>query len=105
MCNPWGKDNNMKKQNINNKVTEKEQPANKDFTLHVMPSQISDEDIQALFGGLLKIVQKKYELDTRAEIINLNLTHDKLIKALNEKQAECNRLKNEIIYLKAKMKN
>lgn len=102
----------MKKQNVNknldegaNNAQENLSNSNPDFTLHVMPSQISDEDIEALFGGLLKIVQKKYELDTRSEIINLNLSHEKLIKALNEKQAECNRLKNEIIYLKAMLKN
>ncbi len=97
----------MKKQTLNNKINTEEikEEQSKDFKLHVMPSQISDQDIEALFGGLLKIVQKKYELDTRAEIINLNLTHDKLLKALNEKQAECNRLKNEIIYLKASLKN
>lgn len=97
----------MKKQTLNNNINTEElkEEKPKDFTLHVMPSQISDDDIQALFGGLLKIVQKKYELDTRAEIINLNLNQDKLLNALKEKQAECNRLKNEIIYLKASLKN
>ena len=72
-------------------------------TFHVMPSQISDQDIQSLFLGLVKVVKKKYELDTKSEILNLSLTQEELIKQLNEKTAECNRLKNEIIYLKSQL--
>lgn len=76
---------------------------NKDCNIFVMPSAITDEDITALFNGILKVVRKKSELDARAQMLNLNLDNERLIKALNEKQAECNRLKNEIIYLRAKL--
>lgn len=72
--------------------------------IHVMPPAISDADISALFNGLLNVVKKKFELDTKSNIINMNLNIEKLMKELNEKQAECNRLKNEIIYLKSKIK-
>ena len=89
----------MKKLETENQQEIKE----KDFTLHVMPSQITDEDISALFNGILRVVQKKFELDTRAEILNLTISRDKLQSALKEKQAECNRLKNEILYLKSKL--
>ena len=68
-----------------------------------MPSAISDEDINALFNGILKVIRKKTELDNRAKMLNLNLDNERLLKALNEKQAECNRLKNEIIYLKSRL--
>ena len=69
-----------------------------------MPPAITDEDISALFNGIMKVVKHKIELDKKAEIINLNLTQEKLIKELKEKTAECNRLKNEILYLKSKIK-
>lgn len=70
--------------------------------LHVMPPQITDEDISALFKGVINVVKKKIELDNKAEIINMNLSIEKLLKTLKEKEAECIRLKNEIIYLKSK---
>lgn len=73
--------------------------------IHVMPPQISDEDITALFNGILNVVKKKIELDTKAEIINSNLAKEHLIKKLKEKENEVNRLKNEIIYLKSQLKN
>ena len=76
---------------------------NKDCNLHIMPSPISDEDITALFNGILKVIRKKSELDSRAQMLNLNLDNERLIKALNAKQAECNRLKNEIIFLKSQL--
>ena len=73
--------------------------------LHVMPPQISDEDINALFSGLVSIVRRKIELESRAEIININLNCDKLTRALKAKQAECVRLKNEILNLKSQLEN
>ncbi len=98
----------MKKQKLTLTKVNQADVSNKkqenDFTLHVMPSKITDEDIAALFNGLLKVVQKKFELDNKAEILNLNISRDKLIKALQEKEAECIRLKNEIIYLKSNLK-
>ena len=69
----------------------------------VMPPKISDDDITALFNGILKIVKRKFELENNCEIINLNSNLHKLKQQLKEKQAECNRLKNEIIYLKSKL--
>lgn len=73
--------------------------------IHVMPPQITDEDITALFNGIVGVVKKKIELEKNAEIINMNLNHEKLLKELKEKQAEIVRLKNEIIFLKSKLKD
>jgi len=92
--------------NFNTSVTEEEsklKTENADFKIKVFPSQISEEDIQSLFLGLVRVVKKKFELDSRAEIINLNLNVENLVKQLHEKQAECNRLKNEIIFLKSQI--
>lgn len=72
--------------------------------IHVMPPQISDEDITALFNGIVKVVKKKIELEKNAEIINLNINFEKALKELNEKKSEIIRLKNEIIYLKSQIK-
>lgn len=69
--------------------------------IHMMPPTISDEDISALFNGIVGIMKRKIELDAKAEIINLNCNTEKILKQLKEKEAECNRLKNEIIHLKA----
>ena len=70
-----------------------------DCQIHVMPPAISDQDITALFNGVLNVVKKKFELETKANIINLNSNIEKLLKELNEKKAECIRLKNEILFL------
>lgn len=75
-----------------------------DCQIHVMPPTITDEDLTALFNGILNVVKKKFELETKSNIINMNLNIERLMKELSEKQAECNRLKNEIIYLKSKIK-
>ena len=72
--------------------------------IHVMPPAITDADITALFNGIINVVKKKFELETKSNIINMNLNIERLMKELNEKQAECIRLKNEIIYLKSKIK-
>ncbi len=71
--------------------------------IHMMPSAISDDDISALFNGLLGIVKRKAELDSREEVLSLNISRDRLMKLVDEKQAEINRLKNEIIYLKSEL--
>ncbi|MBR2969833.1 MAG: hypothetical protein IKC49_02135 [Clostridia bacterium] len=76
---------------------------NKECQIHMMPTKISDEDISALFNGIINVVKKKYELDTKSHLININNNMNKLIKELNEKRAECNRLKNEILYLKSEL--
>lgn len=76
-----------------------------DCKVHIMPSLISDEDVNALFNGLVNIVKKKIEIETQAQIIDINMNMQKLVKELKSKQAECNRLKNEIIYLKSKFQN
>lgn len=81
-----------------------EQTKNSNYKIHVMPPQISDEDISALFNGIVNVVKKKFELEKNAETINLNLNIQHLVKELKEKQNEINRLKNEIIYLKSKIK-
>jgi len=77
---------------------------NENVKIHVMPPTITDDDITALFNGILNVVKKKIELEKNAEIINMNVNHAKLIKELKEKNAEINRLKNEIIYLKSQLK-
>lgn len=73
--------------------------------IHVMPPTITDDDIVALFNGIMSVMRRKIELDARAEIINTNLTNERLLKSLKEKTAECNRLKNEIIFLKSQLKS
>lgn len=104
------KENNslLKNENKLNFSIDKEEKSNKsniNCRLHVMPPQISDEDINALFSGLVSIVRRKIELESRAEIININLSYDKLSRALKAKQAECIRLKNEILNLKSQLEN
>ena len=104
------KENNslLKNENKLNFSIDKEEKNNKskiNCTLHVMPPQISDEDINALFSGLVSIVRRKIELESRAEIININLSYDKLSRELKSKQAECIRLKNEILNLKSQLEN
>ena len=77
---------------------------NNNYKIHVMPPSITDDDITALFNGIVTVVKKKNELEKSAERINLNLNMDKLMKELKEKQAEIARLKNEIIFLKSQLK-
>lgn len=74
---------------------------NKKCNVHVMPSQITDADISALFNGLLNVVKKKFELDYNQEFLNVNIEQEKLKSELKNKIKECNKLKNEIIYLKS----
>lgn len=95
-----GKNNYMVK-DIKNFQTEKDK---NNCNIHVISPKITDEDITALFNGIVNVVKKKIELDTKAEMINMNVSIQKLLKELQEKQAECNRLKNEIIYLKSQIK-
>lgn len=82
-------------------MNEKEKSEN--FKIHVMPPQITDDDINALFNGIINVVKKKFELEKNAETLNLSLSHERLSKELKEKNAEINRLKNEILYLKSKL--
>ena len=77
------------------------QPQN--LKIHVMPPSITDADITALFNGLINVVKKKIELEKNAEIININLNQERLLKELKEKRAEIVRLKNEIVFLKTKI--
>ncbi len=79
-------------------------PNEQSFTMHVMPPSITDEDISALFNGILNVVKKKFELEKNAETINLNVNINSLMRELKEKQAEIVRLKNEIIFLKQELK-
>lgn len=78
---------------------------NNNFKIHVMPPSITDEDISALFNGIVNVVKKKFELEKNAETINLNLNLERLLKELKEKNAEIIRLKNEILYLKSQINN
>jgi len=84
-------------------MNKKSNSNNLNCNLHVMPPQITDQDISALFNGVINVVKKKIELENKAQILNANLTLEKAIKALKEKEAECIRLKNEILNLKAKL--
>lgn len=76
---------------------------NQNYKIHVMPPSITDDDISALFNGIVNVVKKKFELEKNAETINLNLNLKQTLKELKEKNAEIIRLKNEIIYLKSKI--
>ena len=71
--------------------------------IFVMPPQISDADINALFNGIISVVKKKIELEKKAEILTANLNLEQALKQLKEKQAECIRLKNEIVNLQAEL--
>ena len=73
--------------------------------IHTMPTTITDNDISALFNGLLNVVKKKFELDNQATIIDMNTNMQTLASELKSKIAECNRLKNEIIHLKSLLAN
>ena len=73
--------------------------------IHVMPPTITDDDILALFNGIINVVKKKCELEKNAETINLNLNLENVLKELKEKNAEIIRLKNEILYLKSQLEN
>ena len=46
-----------------NKSTKNTQP----YKIHVMPPCITDEDITALFNGIISVVKKKIELEKNAE--------------------------------------
>jgi len=71
--------------------------------VHVMPPAITDEDISSLLNGIIGVMRKKFELETQAEMISMNVNISKLEKQLKDKTAECNRLKNEILYLKQQL--
>ena len=86
----YGKNNIMKNKKTKNNCQ-----------IHVMPPTITDTDISALFNGLLNVVKKKFELDNQAEFLNMNNNMQNLVRELKEKQAEINRLKNEILHLKS----
>ena len=96
---------NKKIKVVKNNFMIKETNSNNDCKIHVMPPAISDADITALFNGLLNVVKKKIELDNKSVFINMNSCMEKLSKELKEKQSECNRLKNEILFLKSQLKN
>lgn len=88
-------------ENIN--MTKKTETNNQKCKVISMPTPITDEDLSALFNGILNVVKKKFELDTKSEIISLNANVSSLVQELKEKQAECNRMKNEILYLKSQL--
>lgn len=86
-----------------NKSMTKKQTSKPNCNVVVMPPPITDNDITALFNGLLGVVKKKFELENKAQILNSNITLEKALKELKAKQAECNRLKNQIISLKTEL--
>ena len=45
---------------------------------------------------------KKFEIENQSKVLNMAENITILKKQLKEKIAECNRLKNEILYLKSK---
>ena len=95
---------NLNKKNCKvNNTTMKDKINNRDFQIHVMPPQITDNDITALFNGIINVVRKKIELENKAQILNANISLERVGKQLKEKEAECIRLKNEIIHLKSEL--
>lgn len=85
-------------------IKDKQNNQNK-CNIHVMPPPISDEDVNALFAGVVSIMKRKIELETKAQIINTQSYCEKILAELKSKQAECNRLKNEILHLKNLLAN
>jgi len=57
-----------------------------------------------LMNGIINVMRKKIELESRSQIININANFEKVSRELKAKQAECIRLKNEILYLKSLIK-
>ena len=86
-------------------MTNKETKLKPNFKLHVMKPAISDDDITALFNGIVNVVKKKVELENNSQMIEMNLCHEMMMKELKEKKAEIVRLKNEILHLKSLLKN
>ncbi len=86
----------------NKQETPQAKPKQTKCRVSVMPPKIDDNDIVALFNGLLQIVKRKSELDVNAQIINLNNTIIKLKEELKASKKECVKLKNELLFLKAK---
>ncbi|MBR1988494.1 MAG: hypothetical protein IKA36_05610 [Clostridia bacterium] len=84
-------------------MTKNIESKNNECTIHVIPQTISDSDINALFLGLVDVVKKKIELDYKSQFLNLSSDYVRIEKLLKEKTAECNRLKNEIVFLKSKL--
>ncbi len=82
-------------------IKNNEKDKNQKCTIHVLPQTISDNDINSLFLGLVDIVKKKIELDYKSQFITLGSNYSKIEKRLKEKTAECNRLKNELLFLKS----
>lgn len=81
-------------------IKDKQNKPKTQCSVHVMPPPISDEDINALFAGIVSIMKRKIELETKAQVINTQSYCEKILAELKAKQAECNRLKNEILRLK-----
>ncbi len=103
------KNSNMLKDKDNIKTVEetvidKNSSHENECKIHVMPPTITDEDINALFNGIINVMRKKIELESRSQIININANFEKVSRELKAKQAECIRLKNEILYLKSLIK-
>ena len=69
-------------------MTKNNDTETQNYKIHVMPPAITDADITALFNGIINVVKKKIELEKNAEIINMNIHQEKLIKELNEKLRE-----------------
>lgn len=92
-----------KKENIEHNNYMEKNLKNTNCKIHSMPSAITDQDISALFEGLISIIKRKVEIDNKAKILESNFSNEKLLRELNAKKAECNRLKNEILYLKQKL--
>lgn len=84
-------------------IENNEKDKNQKCTIHVLPQTITDNDINSLFLGLVDIVKKKIELDYKSQFIAINSDYSRIEKQLKEKTAECNRLKNEILFLKSQI--
>ena len=61
--------------------------------IHTINPTITDQDLSALFEGLIDVVKKKYELDYASKIINLNKKIEILTKLIREKDIEILNLK------------
>lgn len=101
----WKSQNKSLNKRKNNNMKKDKNITTQECNIQLMPQTVSDSDISALFAGVLEVVRKKFELDNKKEIIAVNLNVERLSRELKEKQAECNRLKNEILYLRSQLKN
>ena len=76
-----------------------------DTKLYNNESEFTDEDISALFSGVLNIIKEKIFIESESELYRLQKECELLQNALDMKTKELNKIKNKNIYLKTIINN